>query len=54
MDQAYPITKLSDRLNTPVRPTVPNVGRNAVTPHRDARDNVDEIRAKEVATLATW
>lgn len=29
-------TKLSDRLITPVRPTHPNVGRNAVTPQRAA------------------
>jgi len=29
-------TKLSDMLITPVRPTVPKVGRNAVTPHRAA------------------
>lgn len=29
-------TKLSDMLITPVRPTVPKVGRNAVTPQRAA------------------
>lgn len=29
-------TKLSDMLITPVRPVVPNVGRNAVTPQRAA------------------
>lgn len=42
-------TKLSDMLITPVRPTVPNVGRNAVTPHLAAGKVIDPAVSEPIA-----
>lgn len=40
---------LSDMLITPVRPTVPKVGRNAVTPHRAAGKVMDPAVSEPIA-----
>lgn len=43
------ITKLSEMLMTPVRPTVPKVGRNAVTPQRAAGYVMDPAVSDPIA-----
>ncbi|GER48530.1 50S ribosomal protein L6 [Striga asiatica] len=42
-------TKLSDKLKTPVRPTVPKVGLNAVEPHRAAGYVIDPAVSEPIA-----
>jgi hypothetical protein len=43
------VTKLSAMLITPVRPTVPKVGRNAVTPQRAAGYVIEPAVSEPIA-----
>lgn len=42
-------TRLSDKLITPVLPTLPNVGRNAVTPHLAAGYVIEPAVSEPIA-----